>query len=103
MFWFFYRKHDYPDQLKCYKFDKAFSLRAEAALYAVSQLEKKLNLKLGMLIFDTCYNSALAQNYLVDVFDGTTEYCNNEGECLDRKKVIALLGDYSSHVTIAVS
>ena len=103
LFVFVYSTYDFPDQLTCYTFDNAFSLRAEAAIYSVRQLEKKLGLKLGLIFFDTCYSSALAQKYLIDVFNGTTDYCNNDGKCLDRKKIVALFGDYSSHVSIAVS
>ena len=87
----------------CYKFDNAFSLRAEAAVYARQRLQQHMNISIGLLFFDTCYSSALAQKYLIDVFNGTTDYCNNDGKCLDRKKIVALFGDYSSHVSIAVS
>ena len=66
-----------------------------------------MNISIGLLFFDTCYSSALAQRYLADVLNvnSTTKYCStqNQNECLDRTKVVALLGDYSSHVTIAVS
>ena len=91
----------------CYKFDNAFSLRAEAAVYARQRLQQHMNISIGLLFFDTCYSSALAQRYLADVLNvnSTTKYCStqNENECLDRTKIVALLGDYSSHVTIAVS
>ena len=66
-----------------------------------------MNISIGLLFFDTCYSSALAQRYLTDVLNvnSTTKYCStkNKNKCLDRTKVVALLGDYSSHVTIAVS
>jgi len=89
----------------CNYFDEEASLRAEAAIFASKRLDDLLHMKFGLLIFDTCLSTAITQKLLADALYGTTKYCerNNKTLCLNRERIVGIIGDFSSHITLAVS
>ncbi|KAF6029489.1 hypothetical protein EB796_012176 [Bugula neritina] len=87
----------------CNYFDEEASLRAEAAIFASKRLDDLLHMKFGLLIFDTCLSTAITQKLLADALYGTTKYCerNNKTLCLNRERIVGIIGDFSSHITLA--
>jgi len=48
------------------------------------------------------YFSARVVKLITEVLSGTHTYCY-DGKCLDPKKIVTVIGDYSSHVSREVS
>ena len=77
-------------------------MRVEAALFARERLRKLIDINLGLLILDSCFNTALTQKLLTDALNGSTPYYSHEGDLLNRTKIVGLVGDFTSHIAVTV-
>lgn len=80
------------DPFTCDSFHPTNALRAEAAVAAVKTLNEQLGTKFGLLVVDSCYSTPAILKKLTEILSGE-----------EKEKVAALVGGYSSHITVEVS
>lgn len=72
--------------------------RTEAAIYAVSEMSRTLNIKFGAVIINTCYKAIRAATIVVEILSGSKEIAWN-GDTLNPASIVAVIASYSSGVT----
>ena len=103
----FYRKNP-TDRWSCTEFTKTGLFRTEAARFTLKNLREmgvaEVNGRtFGLLVIDSCGDKLKTAGEVYEIIRGRKRICDRNGNCLDHKSVVALIGDYSSAVTQQVN